>query len=451
MHLINVETLKLEEFSGKGVPPYAILSHTWGAVEDEVSFRDIQGENIKEDKRGYFKLEGCCRHAKEDKLKYAWIDTCCINKDSSTELDEAIRSMFRWYREASRCYVYLSDVPTGDKPRDPSSKFRSSRWFRRGWTLQELLAPKHLCFYDQTWTSLEQKTKLAGVIEGITCIPSPFIRGVPLDNASVAQRLSWAANRATKKEEDMAYCLLGIFGVSMPMMYGEGDQAFRRLQQEIMKQTGDHSILAWHLNRDGSIPSQSTDVRSGGALATAPSYFVNCGDIVSTKKDKNTFHISAGYLQARLPLYKTSAGDMYGLLSCGPEANAEQVVGIPLTSSSDEYIRPQGHRSVLLPKTTSNISPTLVSIQLKRTSAEVNQQNWFYVEDSVEDLELIDVYPGDRWQKEIGMIATANDSDGNITQWSLARFSTKGEKSQDVIVLLEFEDTEDSHKLDTMS
>jgi ankyrin repeat protein len=280
---------------------------------------------------------------------------------------------------------------------------------------------------------------LAGVIEEITCIPSPFIRGVPLDNASVAQRLSWAANRATKKEEDTAYCLLGIFGVSMPMMYGERDQAFRRLQQEIMKQTGDHSILAWHLNRDGSIPSQSTDVRSGGALATAPSYFVNCGDIVSTKKDKNTFHISAGYLQARLPLYKTSAGDMYGLLSCGPEANAEQVVGIPLTSSSDEYIRPQGHRSVLLPKTTSNISPTLVSIQLERTSAEVNQQNWFYVEDSVEDLELIDVYPGDRWQKEIGMIATANDSDGNITQWSLARFSTKGEKSQDIIVLLEFE------------
>lgn len=139
MRLINVETLKLDEFLGDKIPPYAILSHTWGKGEEELSFRDIETGNIE--KAGKIKLKGCCEQAKRDDLQYVWIDTCCINKDSSRELEEAINSMFRWYREASICYAYLSDVSSGDNSWDPESKFFSSRWFRRGWTLQELLAP----------------------------------------------------------------------------------------------------------------------------------------------------------------------------------------------------------------------------------------------------------------------------------------------------------------------
>jgi hypothetical protein len=448
MRLIDVETLKLKEFVGDKVPPYAILSHTWGADEEEVSFRDIRRANIEKAGNGYTKLEGCCKQAKKDGLKYAWIDTCCIDKDSSTELGEAINSMFQWYKKASICYVYLSDVPTGDKSRNPGSKFFSSYWFTRGWTLQELLAPKKLQFYDQTWTLLGTKSELSGVIQTITHIPRPFLLGLAeLPEASVAQRMSWAANRATKRTEDTAYCLLGIFGVVMPIIYGgDGNQAFSRLQQEIMKDTRDYSILAWGLDLGESIPSQSTDVISGGALATAPSDFANCGHIVPGKqytRPVNAFEISGGCLRVHLPLHTTSTGEIYGLLNCGPEQNAEHV-GIPLSNAisgeqSDEYIRPQGHHSILLRTNTSSSSTTAVYIRIERARAATNRRYWFYIEESVEtNLELIEVYPGARW-KDRAMISTATDSDRNITQRSLARFRRKGEESRDVIVVLEFE------------
>lgn len=153
MRLINVETLKLEKFDNN-IPPYAVLSHTWGDDIEEVSFHDIETGNIVKPGNGTIKLKGCCNQAKEDHLEYAWIDSCCINKDSSRELDEAINSMFQWYRKASICYVYLSDVPSGDNIWDPGSKFFSSRWFQRGWTLQELLAPLELRFYNKSWSSI---------------------------------------------------------------------------------------------------------------------------------------------------------------------------------------------------------------------------------------------------------------------------------------------------------
>jgi hypothetical protein len=338
MHLINVETLKLEEFFGDGIPPYAILSHTWGKDEEEISFHDIHRGGIEKAGNRPIKFEECCKQAKKDGLGYAWIDTCCINKDSSRELDEAINSMFQWYGKASICYAYLSDVPSGDNPRDPDSMFFSSRWFRRGWTLQELLAPKQLHFYDQTWTFLGKKRDLSCVIQMITGITPPFLLGsVALDEASIAQRMSWAANRATKRQENIAYCLLGIFGVAMPMIYGEGDQAFSRLQEAILKKARDDSILAWGLNPGESTPSQSTDVISAGAFATAPSGFVNCGHIALREQytpHVNTFEISGGRLRAHLSLYTTPTDVIYGLLNCGPKHNTEQVVGIPHTKTS---------------------------------------------------------------------------------------------------------------------
>jgi hypothetical protein len=347
MRLINVETFKLEEFFSEVVPPYAILSHTWGDDEEEVTFRDIGRGNIEKAGNRPIKFEGCCKQAKKDGLKYVWIDTCCIDKTNSVELSEAINSMFQWYRKASICYAYLSDVPTRDYPRDPGSKFFSSRWFQRGWTLQELLAPKQLRFYNLAWTFLGTKSEMSVMIQKITGIPRPFLLGwAGLHEASVAQRMSWAAKRVTKRKEDIAYCLLGIFGIVMPMIYGEGDQAFSRLQQEIMKDTRDDSILAWGLNLAESLPSKSTDVVSGGVLATAPSDFENCGHIVSREQyttPVNIFDISGGRLRAHLSLYTTSAGEIYGLLNCGPEQNIEQVVGIPLNNAvsggpSDEYI-----------------------------------------------------------------------------------------------------------------
>jgi hypothetical protein len=219
--------------------PYAILSHTWGKDEDEVSFADLtQGSGHT--KVGYEKLHFCGKQAEKDGLRYFWVDTCCIDKSSSAELSEAITSMFRWYGGAVKCYVYLRDVSTKSSESDYASApfwepaFRSSRWFRRGWTLQELLAPRCVEFFDSDSTRLGDKESLEQVLHEVTKIPPRALRNAPLDEFSVDERMSWAKDRKTKRGEDKAYSLLGLFGVSMVPNYGEGvDHAFARLQREI--------------------------------------------------------------------------------------------------------------------------------------------------------------------------------------------------------------------------
>ncbi|KXX78246.1 Vegetative incompatibility protein HET-E-1 [Madurella mycetomatis] len=347
MRLINVKTSKLEEFLDYKTPLYAILSHTWGDDGEELTFRDVEEGKINKAGIGSVKFWGSCRQAEKDGLGYVWIDTCCIDKTNLVELSEAINSMFRWYHRASLCYAYLSDVPGDDDPRKPGSKFRTSRWFGRGWTLQELLAPKQLRFYNSEWGYLGNKGTMRNVIGKITGIPRQILLGITeLQSASVAQRMSWAAGRETKRKEDLAYCLLGIFGVTMPMIYGEGgDQAFLRLQERIMKTTRDDSILAWGLSIKESPISDPDQVIAGRILATAPSDFSNSGHIICREYSStslNSFDISGGSLRLYLPLLTTSAGGIVGLLNCGPEYDPQQVVGIPLTQTtpgaSDERI-----------------------------------------------------------------------------------------------------------------
>ncbi|SPQ18241.1 365ea253-c014-47d6-9621-6abcaff281c0 [Thermothielavioides terrestris] len=283
MRLLNVDTFTLEEFFYADPPPYAILSHTWGADHEEVSYRDVLDGRLKSATGRPAKVTGCCLRAKKDGYQYVWIDTCCIDKTNLVELQEAINSMFRWYRDAAICYAYLSDVPTRawDRHKVSESAFSSSRWFQRGWTLQELLAPLNLRFYDAGWECIGTKGDLCDLVETITGIPTSFLLGITeLHHASVAQRMSWASRRVTKRPEDIAYCLLGIFGVSMPMIYGEGDKAFRRLQEQIMKDIGDDSILAWDLGAEGPDPGDRSPVVFGTALAPAPSHFANSGRVV---------------------------------------------------------------------------------------------------------------------------------------------------------------------------
>ena len=448
---MNVETFKLEEFH-EAPPAYAILSHTWGEDNEEVFFRDVQEEKFAKDGRTLpIKLDGCCKQAKEDGHKYIWIDTCCIDKTNSVELHEAINSMFRWYKDASICYAYLSDVPIDDKPRDPRSKFCTSRWFKRGWTLQELLAPPKLRFYNSKWRYLGTKGEMCVMIERITGIPSPFLLGIAdLQAASVAQRMSWAATRVTKRKEDISYSLIGIFGVAMPMIYGEGgDKAFRRLQEQIMKDIGDDSILAWGLNLDLAKPNpeNSSKVASEGILAATPSDFANCRQIVRRgQSSRSVFDMIGGIIRLQLSIITTSPGETYGLLKCGPEYDVKQVVGIPLATaseeSSDEYIRPQGHYSILLPKTASEASTKLIQIRNEHQSiapTAKNQRYWFHVQESVEtNLELIDVMPSTRWHKERALIEMAPKSDDHIMQQTLARFRHKEDGCHDFVMLLEF-------------
>jgi hypothetical protein len=222
------------------IPRYAILSHTWGADHEEVTLRDLT-EGTGKNKAGYRKLTFCGKQAAKDGLQYFWVDTCCIDKSSSAELSEAINSMFWWYYNAVKCYVYLSDVSVGAVDRnDPSTRqtwklsFQRSRWFTRGWTLQELVAPTSVEFFSVEGVRLGDKDSMMQEIHKITGISIPALQGSPLSRFSIGERMSWAANRKTKREEDAAYSLLGIFDIQMPLLYGEGGQkAFSRLRREI--------------------------------------------------------------------------------------------------------------------------------------------------------------------------------------------------------------------------
>jgi len=277
MRLLNVESRQLHTFY-KNVPPYAILSHTWDQTEPEVSYQDMQRPDHARMK-GYSKIDNTCRQAELDGIDWVWIDTCCIERSSSAELSEAINTMFRWYRESTICYAYLEDILHNNFLTDPHSSKPSKqcRWFTRGWTLQELLAPRRMTFYDKEWTRIDDRASIAEEIERRTSIPAMFLTGTDFRKARVAQRMSWASHRDTTREEDVAYCLLGLFSINMPLLYGEGgEKAFRRLQEEILRTSGDHSILAW-LDADAVPPLASSPPPDASSpqtpLAPSPSMF----------------------------------------------------------------------------------------------------------------------------------------------------------------------------------
>jgi hypothetical protein len=225
------------ETTSGDVPAYAILSHTWG--KEEVSLQETEAGTGKS-KAGWKKIQFCAEQAAIDGLQYFWVDTCCIDKKNAVELGAAINSMFRWYQNAARCYVYLSDVSKSNTRADDQKTweeaFKKSRWFTRGWTLQELTAPKLVDFFSLEGGRLGSKLSLESMIYKITGIAKNALRGDALPNFRIKERRSWAEHRNTTIEEDEAYCLIGVFEVSLVPNYGEGrDQAFRRLEEEIHK------------------------------------------------------------------------------------------------------------------------------------------------------------------------------------------------------------------------
>ncbi|KAF2673052.1 HET-domain-containing protein, partial [Microthyrium microscopicum] len=245
MKLINTTTLQITEFFDRNVPPYAILSHTW-ITDQEVTYQELLASTATH-KTGYRKIQQCCAQALTDNLHWAWVDTCCIDKSSSAELTESINSMFRYYAEAQICYAYLADVQESGDMVVLEDALEQSRWFTRGWTLQELLAPQKLLFYSRDWKALGGREKWRHHIAHITKIHEEALRGgaVACREFSIAQKMSWASGRQSTRDEDNAYSLLGLFDVQMPLLYGEGTKAFIRLQEEIMKSSDDQSIFAW--------------------------------------------------------------------------------------------------------------------------------------------------------------------------------------------------------------
>ncbi|KAI5984904.1 heterokaryon incompatibility protein-domain-containing protein [Pisolithus orientalis] len=276
----------LKELDHKGTR-YAILSHRWG---DEVGYEEMTGlmkmEERKRDavrqRNGYQKIIKSCEQASKDGYELLWIDTCCIDKRSSSELLEAINSMYRWYQNAQVCYAYLHDVDESAFPTERDrDKFSESdgwpEWFMRGWTLQELIAPKQVEFFNKDWAPIGNKRHLASTLESVTGIPWEVLRnGLGAKRLSVAQIMSWAAGRKTTRVEDRAYSLMGLFRVNMPMLYGEGKKAFQRLQLKIIRVSSDHSIFAWN-------PSGP---RTGSVLAEDPSDFRDSSFIKIVKPDK---------------------------------------------------------------------------------------------------------------------------------------------------------------------
>jgi len=282
---------KVLEFGDDEVAEYAILSHRW--TEQEVDYNEIvKLAKMDEEERteirqrgGYRKILQSCEQAMKDGYKWLWVDTCCIDKRSSAELSEAINSMYRWYENSGICYAYLHDVPESSFPTALNNKRYSKsdgwpEWFSRGWTLQEMIAPSDVQFFNEDWHPIGDKRTLAHTLQAITRVPQHILKeGLSSNRPCVAQIMSWAANRTTTRVEDRAYSLMGLLDVNMPMLYGEGKKAFHRLQLEIIRTSNDHSVFAWGCNL--------VNVRTGSILADDPHFFWGCGQM--ELMDQNEF------------------------------------------------------------------------------------------------------------------------------------------------------------------
>lgn len=334
----NTEILQLHEFT-TNIPEYVILSHTW-LNEGEVQFDDVDKPEAR-DMPGYAKLIAACRQASNDGFEWIWMDTCCINKNSSAELSEAINSMYDWYWKAEICYAYLVDVPINEDHTAAESSFVKSRWWTRGWTLQELLAPEVVEFYDQEWNQIGTKSSLLARIKAVTNIEERhLLNRETIREATIGAIFSWASARKTTRVEDIAYCLLGLVRVNIPLLYGEGARAFYRLQLELLNQTAEHTIFAWD-------PVEGDDFEDMGILAPAPRNFQHAAHIkiaslprsVAVNSSYTTHEMTNRGLRISLPRLPVAVGggDFLAILNC--RSGKAEFVGINLQYISREQYR----------------------------------------------------------------------------------------------------------------
>ncbi|CAK3996492.1 Hypothetical predicted protein [Lecanosticta acicola] len=327
-------TLELHEFRDRKEPRYAALSHLWAEAQDEVLFADLlphcdPAVKLREghlavdlsqepaaslrQKPGWPKLAFALEQAYEDGKDWLWLDTACIDRSSSAELTEAINSLYHWYQESAICYAFLPDLPLEDW-RDAVHSDQSplqSRWFSRAWTLPELIAPGHLVFYSQEWTRLGDKHQLRHLLSLATGIEPAILDGSRnVEETSIARRMSWAAHRDCALPEDRAYSLVGLFGVNMSPLYGEGEKkAFLRLQEQIMKNSEDHSIFAW------SDPQVGDQLH--GLLADSPRAFAHSGDFEPYAfEDQYPFEMSNRGVRISLHLTPDNENGFMAALQC---------------------------------------------------------------------------------------------------------------------------------------
>ncbi|KAL5462734.1 hypothetical protein PMIN07_004755 [Paraphaeosphaeria minitans] len=276
IRLLHIDRKEFQEFYDlDSVAPYAILSHRWMHAQRNGKYRALELSHSEfvagsGDDRGYGKVDKACeavRHLSQQlglDLQWIWIDSCCIDKSNNEEHSEAINSMYEWYARSYVCIAYLDDA-------DPFDQGSPSERFTRGWTLQELIAPERVLFYNKDWIGCGSRNDYNPGLYGrhsfhdrsretaaITRVDAALLRLTNrkqikrrLNSIPACQKMSWASDRKTTQDEDMAYCLIGIFDI--PHMYlkrGEGRRAFIRLQEEIIKQSSDLSLFAWRLSDD---------------------------------------------------------------------------------------------------------------------------------------------------------------------------------------------------------
>jgi hypothetical protein len=376
MRLINTQYLKLQEFYDTQVPPYAIVSHRWR--DDELPFHDysellsvpyyqyLYGDPQEKlskvndpdsdcyiKRGGVRKIISACLRAFLDGIGHVWIDTVGIDKSSSAELQEAINSMYAWYERSRICYVYLDDVscPVGTHRTDAELEqaLSASEWQTRSWTLQEFLAPTRVDFYDNKWLYLGSKLTTSIGARGfgtselsvknaafsrMTGVPLEAVeRLCPLREYSIAQRFSWAARRQSTRLEDRAYSLMGIFDVNMPMLYGEGAKAFRRLQEEIIKQNLDHSILVWDGTQTGRTSNRSI-------FAPSLDCFAESGNIISLRTHRSPMELTNAGLRVSLPMITINATPnaqrCLALLDCRIKDEITKIIALELETANKE-------------------------------------------------------------------------------------------------------------------
>ena len=367
MRLLKTSTFELEEILDEyKLPQYAILSHRWEGEEmtlqeleqkdtiillNSTKTRVANGEplySFQNIKKGFLKIIGCALQAEKDGICYIWCDTCCIDKTNSTELSEAINSMYHWYKD-QLCYAYLGDVPhTAYRLlTEKGSAFAKSRWFTRGWTLQELIAPSRVVFFDRTWRSMGTRSDFKNRIAEITGIDEGVLDGEDPALCCIAKRMSWASKRETTRVEDLAYCLMGLFGVNMPLIYGERHKAFIRLQTEIMKYSDDHSLFAW------TTPTTVNNVGCG-LLASLPKCFAESRNIrpfsrhASDYESQAPFSMTSRGVSISLPIVQVKrapwsliehSGMFLAILDCQNVTDARGPLGIYLLRNEGGYYR----------------------------------------------------------------------------------------------------------------
>ncbi|KAI9167916.1 Vegetative incompatibility protein [Paramyrothecium foliicola] len=371
MRLINVKTLEIEEFFDIDTPPYAILSHTW-LPEGEVTLGDWMDKRNRRFLPGYAKIEKACEETIKDNLEYLWVDTNCIDKSSSAELTEAINSMFK-----------------------------KSRWFTRGWTLQELIAPPVVHFYSHDWRKLGTKTELALPIAettgvGLWCLlRGRLSKQNPLRGYSVAQRLCWASHRSTTRLEDQAYCLLGLFDINMPLVYGEGHEAFTRLLEEIVRKYADQSFLCSQLRYVDFLPRSPKDF--DGSQHVVLSSSPRLKRFYNPVGNPRYFHMTNLGLEITLPLVETFSPDYkFGVLEvwdADSEINDDlryiSRIWLPLMRKG-----PGMFSRMLFPQTFFPVR--LISRDTVMESAEADERSRPDAEDESLSKEVVDLISPDR-------------------------------------------------------